>query len=260
MRKPALLLLAPLLALATAAPAWSEDIVDVLRRSQNQRLEALPAAPADSAAAQAVRASFERVLHELPPGTPAALHVIRGPVVAETLHGHVVVANESLADLPEQARLFILAHELGHVMQYHWLQTGLLYQKWIPGQVVQAETDAVAGPLGREASGLAHRQEFEADAFAARLLRAMGLCPLAPGEDPSQACRDVALSVFQQPGALRDTPTHPGAGRRLAALRAQFGQSPADEDDRRELARHNAPAPLDPPLPGTQGSALAQAR
>jgi Zn-dependent protease with chaperone function len=253
MRKPALLLLA----LATAAPAWSEDIVDVLRRSQNQRLEALPAAPVDSPAAQAVRASFERVMRELPPGTPAALHVIRGPVVAETLHGHVVAANESLAEMPERTRLFILAHELGHVMQHHWLQTGLLYQKWIPGEVVQAQTDAAAGPLGREASGLAHRHEFEADAYAARLLKAMGLCPLAEGEDASQTCREVALSVFQHPGALRDTPTHPGAGRRLAALRAQFGQSAADEEDRREMAARHAPAPLEPPLPGPARSALA---
>lgn len=256
MRNTALLLLA----LAAAVPAWSEDIVDVLRRSQNQRLEALPVAPVDSPAALTVRASFDRLMRELPPGTPAGVHVIRGPVVAETLHGHVVVANESLADLPETARLFILAHELGHVLQNHWLQTGLLYQKWIPGEVVQSQTDAVAGPMAREASGLAHRQEFQADAFAARLLKAMGLCPLPAGEDASQTCREVALSVFQQPGALRDTPTHPGAGRRLAALRAQFGQSPAAEDDRREMAESHAPEPLDPPLPGPSRPALAQAR
>lgn len=115
-------------------------------------------------------------------------------------------------------------------MQNHWLQMALLYQKWVPGVVTKVHTDAVNGELQRDASGLAHRQEFEADAFAARVLVAMGRCPKAEtptGASPAAeagpaaglACHDEMLAVFQQPGAMRDTLTHPGAGRRLAALR-----------------------------------------
>jgi hypothetical protein len=200
--------------------------VDVLRRSQDLRLASLQEAAPDSPQAQVVRASFEAVMRALPPGTPAALRVIRGPVRAETLHGHIVAANEDLAGLPEGARLFILAHELGHVAQNHWLQMAMLYQQWVPGVVTQVHTDSVNARLQRDASGLAHQQEFEADAFAARTLVAMGRCA-APeteaadnGNAAALACHDDMLAVFQQPGALRDTPTHPGAGKRLAALRA----------------------------------------
>ena len=115
------------LGLLSASPAWCEDIVDVLRRSQDLRLASLQEAAPDSPQAQVVRASFEAVMRALPPGTPAALRVVRGPVRAETLHGHIVAANEDLAGLPEGARLFILAHELGHVAQHHWLQMAMLY-------------------------------------------------------------------------------------------------------------------------------------
>lgn len=95
-----------------AGPAWCEDIIDVLRRSQDMRLAAMREVPPEGRQAQVVRASFDAVMRALPPGAPAALRVISGPVMAETLHGHIVVANEDLAELPEGARLFILAHEL----------------------------------------------------------------------------------------------------------------------------------------------------
>jgi Zn-dependent protease with chaperone function len=135
------------------------------------------------------------------------LRVIRGNTLAETLHGHVVVANESLADWPEAERQFVLAHELGHIALNHWSQMGLMFQKWVPGTVVQQETDAVASLLGRDASRLAYRQEFEADAFAARVMAAQSSKPYD------------ALAVFMRFGARKDTATHPGTQRRLAALR-----------------------------------------
>lgn len=207
-----------MLALVAAAPARCEDIVDVLRRSQDMRLAAMRPVEPDSPQARTIRASFDRVLRAQPPGGPAvALRVIRGPVMAETLHGHVVVANELLAELPERTRLFILAHELGHVMQGHWVQMARVYQKWVPGEVTPRHTDPVNARLQRDASSLAHQQEFEADVFAAKTLRALGRC--WPPADA--ACHDDMLAVFQQPGAQRDTLTHPSAGRRLAALRAQ---------------------------------------
>ncbi len=196
------------LILTTATRA--EDIVDVLRRSQQQRLDAMIPAP-DSERAQVVRRSFETVQRQLQAVLPLPavdLHVICGPVLAETLHGHIIVANVSLADLPEGERLFVLAHELGHVVLRHWLQMGLVYRRWIPGEVTPELTDPVAGPLGREASALAHRQEFEADAFALDTLGRLGHSP------------DVAFSAFHLLGMQQDTPTHPGTRARLMSLRA----------------------------------------
>jgi Zn-dependent protease with chaperone function len=203
-----------ILSLALAGPAWGEDIADVLHRSQQQRLATLTAASADSPRAQAVRRSFEALVATLP-GLPAAeLRVVSGPIVAETLHGRIVVAHESLGDLPQAERMFVLAHELGHVMREHWAQMGRLYQKWVPGDVRPDTTDPVAGRLGREASMLSHRQEFEADAFALELLR-------RTGHDP-----EAALSAFMHLGVVPDTATHPGTRKRVATLRSAMMQAP----------------------------------
>jgi Zn-dependent protease with chaperone function len=192
-----------------ATPAWcEEDIADVLRRSQDVRLQALLPAAADSTRAATVRHSFQTLIEAIRPAPDVELRVIRGPLVAETLQGHVIVANERLADMPEPARLFILGHELGHVAQQHWQQTVGLYQKWIPGPVTPDRTDPVAGRLGREASRLAYQQEFAADAFAARLLHALG-----------RSDEDL-LAAFQQDGVTQDTATHPATRKRIASLRA----------------------------------------
>jgi hypothetical protein len=196
--------------LGTVAAQGAEDIVDVLRRSQDMRLASLAPAAADSARARVVQASFDDLVRVLKPPVAVELRVITGPVVAETLHGHVVVANESLADWPEPLRLFVLAHELGHTQLDHWRRMTQVYQKWIPGAVVPALTDPVAVPLGREASGLAHDQEFAADAFAARALRQMGR-----GEDDMQRVMNGLVMTG-------DTATHPATRRRILALRAQL--------------------------------------
>lgn len=202
-------MLATILGLGVMGAARSEDIVDVLRRSQQQRLEALAPAPVDGPRAELVRRSFAQLV-AVQPGLPAIeLKVISGPVIAETLHGHIVLANESLADLPEGERLFVLAHELGHVVAGHWLQMAMLFQKWVPGEVTPEHTEPVAALLGRDASGLAHRQEFAADAHALTLLRRLG-------HDPHEA-----LSAFKHLGLpMGDTATHPSARKRVAMLRA----------------------------------------
>ena len=192
-----------------SAPAWcQEDIVDVLRRSQEMRLRALLPAVDDSEDAAIVRRSFDHVLHSLQPAPVVELRVTRGPAVAETLHGRIIVANESLAAMPEPVRLFILAHELGHVAMRHWLQTALLSQKWVPGPVTPERTDPVGDRLGREASALAHEQEFAADTYAARLLQAL------------RYGNDELPDVFRHLGTRHDTATHPGTRKRVASLRA----------------------------------------
>jgi len=127
-----------------------------------------------------------------------------------------VLANESLADLSEGERLFVLAHELGHIELRHWEQTQRLYQKWVPGVVTPDQTEPVAALLGRDASGLAYQQELEADAFALRTLHALG----RPTQD--------ALSAFMHLGMTHDTATHPGTRKRLASLRTAEAQWSGD--------------------------------
>lgn len=196
-----------LLGLALAGPARGEDIVDVMRRSQQTRLDAMPLA-AHGPRADTVRRSFAQLREALPADVAVELRVVSAGTLAETLHGRIVVANESLADLPEGARLFVLAHELGHVASDHWQQMGAVYRHWVPGEVTPQTTDPVANRLGREASMTAHRQEFEADAYALQVLRRLG----RPPQD--------AFAVFMSTTLQPDTATHPGTRKRIASLRA----------------------------------------
>lgn len=190
-----------------ALPARAEDIVEVLRRSQQLRLNSLPAA-VNGAQAQVLQRSFEQLRPLLPADLQVELRMVGGAVAAETLLGHVVVVHAALADLPEGERLFILAHELGHVVGGHWQQLGRLYQRWVPGEVTREKTDPVAQALGREASGLSHRHEYEADVFALQALRSLS----RPSQD--------AYASFVRQGLLHDTATHPGTRKRIASLRA----------------------------------------
>lgn len=200
------------LGLSLATTARGEDIVDVLRRSQQQRLDSfVPVAVAARSAT--IHHSFERLRDRLGPLPPIDLHVVRGPIVAETLHGHIIVVNESVADLPEGERLFLIAHEIGHVVNRHWMQLGLVYRAWVPGEVTPRTTDPIAGPLGREASQTAHRHELEADLFALRALETIGV--------PT----DAAFSSLRLAGLQQDTATHPGTRKRIASLRAATRQS-----------------------------------
>jgi len=189
---------------ANAAPG----IVAVLYRSQQVQLDAMTLADGRGLRARTVRDSFEMLQRRLRIAPPVELRVIRGEVIAETLHGDIVVANEALADLPEGERLFVLAHELGHVVLGHWEQMVQVYRKWVPGTVTQQQTDGVAQPLGRDASTLAHRQEFAADAFGLRAVRMLGLSD------------QNAVAAFMDLGMRNETATHPGTRKRVAALRS----------------------------------------
>jgi hypothetical protein len=190
--------------IATAAQA--SDIIHVLHESAQRRLNGMTLA-ADGPRARLVRSSFEQLRQAVAPDKVVELRVVTGSTVAETLDGRVIVANESLADAPEGVRLFVLAHELGHVQHGHWRQVGDLYKRFVPGEVVPQTTDRVAGPLGRAASDQAHRHEFEADAFALKALRTLGRTP------------DDAFAAIRHQGMQQDSATHPATRKRLASLR-----------------------------------------
>lgn len=198
--------------IAAATSARAETIAEVLERSQAQRLERL-ASPErgepSPEAVQRIQLSFDRLVAHLRLEQPIGLKVVRSDALAETLHGRLVVVDERLAALPEGQRLFVLAHEIGHVALSHWAALGQVYQRHIPDEVIRSKTDAVAAVLGREASALAHAHEYAADAYGLAVLRALG-----HGEEDVQG-------VFARFGPSRDTPTHPGTRRRLARLLSQ---------------------------------------
>ncbi|PXW92342.1 hypothetical protein C7444_12516 [Sphaerotilus hippei] len=192
--------------LMCSAPAWCVDIVEVLVSSNERRLSTLVDAPADSARAAVVRATWERLRPMVPMALPT-LRVVTGPLQAEAVMGTLVVASEALADLSEGERVLMLAHELGHVSLHHWGEQRTLYQRFIPGEVRPDTTDPVAGALGAEAHTQSYRHEFEADAFGYTIARRMGYGT------------DTALALMGRQAVPIDTATHPGARRRMMQFR-----------------------------------------
>lgn len=197
-----------LMMFSLAGHSWAGDgIESVLERSHAERLAKFePAAESDPRVA-VLRSSFARLMAGVSPSVVAELRVVTGPIVAETLNGRVILANAVLADWPEGERLFVLAHELGHIEHEHWSRMGLLFRQYIPGAVVPSNTDPVAVALGREASALSYEQELEADAYGLRALEKMG------------HGFDAALGAFLHHGVQLDTATHPGTRKRVAHLR-----------------------------------------
>lgn len=224
MRRLLLTLFVTMWALGAGA-AWGVGISEVLGRSQQVQLEGFTDADPQSLASLRVQRSFEALLRVTAPQRAVELRIVTGPVLAQTLQGQVIIANQSLGELGEGERLFVLAHELGHVSLGHWGQMSNLYQAWLPGELMQTKSDAVAALLGRDASVLAYQQEFEADAFALRAIRRLG-----------RSSQD-AFAAFLQMGAYGDTATHPSTRKRLASLRQADGAQDSALDGESGLSR-----------------------
>src|SRR5262249_40880943 len=107
--------------MAAMSSARAEDIVAVLERSQQMRLDQRVAAAPDTERTQRVRASFDRLLVQgkIAPQS-LELRVMQGGVQAEAMLGHVLVVGDAVGDLPEGERLLLLAHELSHLTLGHW--------------------------------------------------------------------------------------------------------------------------------------------
>jgi hypothetical protein len=187
----------------------AESIEQVLDRSQQMRLTQRPAADANSAAAQRVRQSLQRLAtlagHN---ASPVELVLVGGDLFAEALLDRPgIAASVAVGDLPEGERLLLLAHELGHVRLAHAPALKALYRTHIPGEVRPETTNQVGASLGREAHALSHRHEHEADAFSYALVRTLGFG------------LDNAFALLTRQGMQHDSATHPGTRRRLAQLR-----------------------------------------
>jgi hypothetical protein len=190
---------------ATAA----EGIEQVLERSQMMRLAQRPAADANSAAAQRVRQSLQRLAALAGADAPSVeLVLVGGDLYAEALLDRAGIAvSQSVGDLSEGERLLLLAHELGHVRLAHAHALKALYRTHIPGEVRPETTNHVGAALGRQAHALSHRHEHEAEAYGYALVRTLGFGI------------DNAFALLTRQGMQHDSATHPGTRRRLAQLR-----------------------------------------
>jgi len=202
--------------MATMSSARADDIVAVLERSQQLRLDQRVAAAPDGERTQRVRASFDRLLVQgrIAPQS-LELRVMQGGVQAEAMLGRVLVVGDAVGDLPEGERLLLLAHELSHLTLGHWQALCALYRKHVPGEVRPDTTDPVAGALGHDGHELSHRQEYEADAQGFALAHPLG------------ATLDDALSLLMRQPMLSDSATHPATRRRIVQFRML--QARADE-------------------------------
>jgi Zn-dependent protease with chaperone function len=113
--------------------------------------------------------------------------------------GKTIVLSARLARLPHAQRYFIIAHEFAHHRLDHQVETGgrlvgIVSRRGKPGKAV-------------DASELAHRTEFEADAYAVRMMHAEGL-------DTNEAAK-----LFDSMGEGTDSATHPAFSRRARAIR-----------------------------------------
>jgi hypothetical protein len=187
----------------------AESIEQVLDRSQMMRLAQRPPVEVQSAAAQRVRHSLQRLTSLA--GTqapPVELVLVGGDLFAEALLDRPGIAvSQAAGDLPEGERLLLLAHELGHVRLAHARALKALYRTHIPGAVRPETTDSVSAALGRDAHTLSHRHEHEADAYGYALVRSFGFGI------------DNAFALLTRQGMQHDSATHPGTRRRLAQLR-----------------------------------------
>ena len=204
---PALRISLLLLALLAASPAWCIDIVQVLERSQRTRMQAQAPSPVDGERAERVQASFDRLVAVMEPPRPLELRIVGGGLGAEAMLGHVIVASDTLADLPEGERLMVLAHELGHIALGHWDELCRLYQRHIPGEVRPETTEPGAQALGADAHAQAYRHEFAADAYGYRAIRRLGFG------------METVQSLMLRASSPQDTATHPSTRRRVAQLR-----------------------------------------
>ena len=119
--------------------------------------------------------------------------------------GNTIVISSRLAARPAAQRFFIIAHEFGHLQLKHHGAVHSFVARLVTGAADEGSARAL---VASHLTSLSHRHEFEADAFAAQVMR-------EAGHDPAQAAR-----LFEDIGSNRDTTTHPSAMRRARAIRS----------------------------------------
>lgn len=154
----------------------------------------------DNPQRQQIEADIADFVRTVPAAADVRFEVQDCVMDGQLYNGTTIVLSARLARLPQAQRFFIIAHEYGHHQLDHQTVMGGLLAR-IAGH---RRDEATAAPGVTE---LAHRTEFEADAYAVRLMHGNGMDP----EDAAQ--------LFDSLGTGKDNATHPAFSRRAQAIR-----------------------------------------
>lgn len=193
--------------LLLTSPAHAFDVGQALELGQRIRLENCEPLGSDSPKARVLQASLAQV-SKAAETAPPVLRVARCDAFAQVLAGDIVV-HPDLALWGEGERLFVLAHELGHIRQAHWQQFTLALRSAIPVTATDEQAPRLLQRFVPRLQGLLHAFEYEADTYAVRLLRVLG----------RDAPFEAAQAIARQP-ANEEALTHPSASQRIHRLAA----------------------------------------
>lgn len=115
---------------------------------------------------------------------------------------NTIIISPSLADLTRGERLFLLAHEIGH------LANGDVKRILALGEELAASAEALAN-VGTLMATLSRENETAADAFAAKFMRKVDL-----NAEHAASAFFARMGLLQLPG----TASHPAAQTRVAAI------------------------------------------
>lgn len=193
-------------ALVLVSNVHAFDIVAALNLGQKVALDKCEevADAADDAAV--IQASFERVKAAAGIARPITVRIARCNAMVQVLQG-VVVAHPAIANWNEGERLFVLAHELGHVVNGDWHTFTSTFAGLVPAETTDAEAPMALRRAQPHVSSLMHGFEYGADSFALSVLETMGRDGVTDG--CAALRKDIPVST---------TPTHPGTNLRVAAL------------------------------------------
>lgn len=194
-------------ALATAAlSAHALDIVDALNRGQQVQLSQCESVAEDAPEVAVLRDSFSKLQDARHADTPVTLVVAKCSFGIQVLGGKVIV-HPAVAHWNEGERLFVLAHELGHIEHGDWHSFTHVHQEAIPADMSDEQVGLTMRRMAPKMRELMYGFEYNADEYALELLSKMGRDALAEGRE--------AIARVPTPSG---SPTHPGTAQRIARL------------------------------------------
>jgi hypothetical protein len=191
-------LLSFICAVAQARP--SDQLVHALKAD----FSSLKEVPADSEKAMLLQSEFAQLLQAMQLRTPIKLMVVREVEVAKAYPGRVIAVHEDVGTLSQSQRVFVLTHELAHVLQDHFTA----YYSFLDAQS-HTEQDEFTGEEAAVLRGfqtVSHNAEFSADDFAKKVVLALGLSI------------DDAIGLLRSYRDAEASLTHPAPAARVARL------------------------------------------
>jgi len=203
-----------LLGICACACSWTALAMDIgsgIRTGDRVRLE--KATPSDDTeAARIITESFQAAMAARGAGIAVTLHITHDGLGGESALGNVVLVDDSLAALPEDERVFEIAHELGHIDLGHFERMIALFQQYVGDST---DDHYIARTLNVHADDLSpalQALEYEADAYGQALVSKV------PG------ALDGGIHTFQRNVFRRGDFSHPSPRERMLKLEAALAE------------------------------------